>query len=74
MADKRAWIDWSNPSISIREQCELLGLNRSSLYYEPLSESPENLKLMRLIDVSLGASEGTSHGRFKEYQFVRVSW
>ncbi|MGN6544318.1 MAG: IS3 family transposase, partial [Aureliella sp.] len=50
MADKRTWIDWSNPSISIREQCELLGLNRSSLYYEPLSESPENLKLMRLID------------------------
>lgn len=50
MADKRAWIDWCNPSISIREQCELLGLNRSSLYYEPLSESPENLKIMRLID------------------------
>jgi putative transposase len=28
----------------------LLGLNRSSLYYEPAPETPENLRLMRLID------------------------
>jgi putative transposase len=28
----------------------LLGLNRSSLYYEPAGETPENLRLMRLID------------------------
>jgi putative transposase len=50
VADKRRWIDWNNPSLSVREQCELLGLNRSSLYYEPLSESPENLQIMRMID------------------------
>src|SRR5262249_59953118 len=31
-------------------QCELLGLNRSSLYYEPAGETPEDLRLMRLID------------------------
>ncbi len=36
--------------MSIRRQCELLGLNRSSLYYEPAGETPENLRLMRLID------------------------
>ena len=36
--------------ISVRRQCELLGVNRSGLYYEPLGESAENLKLMRLID------------------------
>ena len=36
--------------MSIRRQCELLGLNRSTLYYEPASETEENLKLMRLID------------------------
>jgi putative transposase len=36
--------------LSIRRQCELLGLNRSSLYYEPAGETPENLRLMRLID------------------------
>jgi putative transposase len=28
----------------------LLGLNRSSLYYQPAGENPENLALMRLLD------------------------
>ncbi len=36
--------------MSARRQCELLGLNRSSLYYEPTGETAENLRLMRLID------------------------
>lgn len=36
--------------VSIRRQCELLGLNRSSLYYEPVEESPQDLDLMRKID------------------------
>lgn len=36
--------------MSIRQQCELLELNRSSLYYEPVTESAENLGLMALID------------------------
>ncbi len=39
-----------HPALSVRRQCELLGLNRSSLYYEPAGETPENLRLMRLID------------------------
>jgi putative transposase len=34
----------------VRRQCELLGLVRSSLYYEPAPETAENLRLMRLID------------------------
>ena len=36
--------------MSVRRQCELLGLSRSSLYYEPAAESAENLRLMRRID------------------------
>jgi putative transposase len=36
--------------LSVRRQCQLLGINRSSLYYEPAGETPENLRLMRLID------------------------
>jgi putative transposase len=36
--------------LSVRRQCELLGLNRSSLYYEPVPEAADNLRLMRLID------------------------
>ncbi len=47
---KRPLIEAGHPDLSIRRQCELLGLNRSSLYYEPAGETPENLRLMRLID------------------------
>jgi putative transposase len=36
--------------LSIVQQCELLGLARSSYYYEPVAESEENLQLMRLLD------------------------
>ncbi len=43
-------IERSHPGISIRRQCALLGLNRSSLYYPPAQETEENLQLMRLID------------------------
>ena len=39
-----------HPDLSIRRQCELLGLNRSGLYYQPVGESKENLLLMRLLD------------------------
>lgn len=38
------------PNISQRRQCELLGLNRSMLYYQPVGEKPENLELMRTMD------------------------
>ena len=43
-------IDSSHSQLSIRRQCELLDLNRSSYYYEPARETIENLKLMRRID------------------------
>jgi putative transposase len=47
---KRALIEHDHPEISIRRQCDLLGLNRSTLYYQPARESASNLHLMRLID------------------------
>lgn len=37
-------------SISIARQCELVGLARSSYYYQGAGESAENLHLMRLLD------------------------
>jgi putative transposase len=43
-------IEPDHPALSIRRQCELLGLSRSSLYYEPAGETAEDLRLMRLID------------------------
>jgi len=50
LREKRSWIERGDAEISIRRQCELLGLNRSSWYLEPAGERAENLRLMRLID------------------------
>jgi putative transposase len=47
---KRECIEPDYPGLSVRRQCELLGLNRSSWYYEARGESAENLALMRRID------------------------
>jgi putative transposase len=46
----RPLVDRGHPEISMRRQCELLGVNRSGLYYEPVGESEENLLLLRLLD------------------------
>jgi len=43
-------IDLNHPELSLRRQCELIGLNRSTFYYTPATESEYNLRLMRLID------------------------
>jgi len=43
-------IEPQNPELSVRRQCELPGLNRTTLTYEPAQESALNLELMRLID------------------------
>lgn len=43
-------IEPDHPQLSIVRQCELLGLARSSYYYEPAPESEEDLLLMRLLD------------------------
>ena len=36
--------------MSVSQQCALLGLSRSSYYYEPATESADNLALMALLD------------------------
>jgi putative transposase len=51
----RPLIEAGRPDLSVRRQCELLGLSRSSLYYEPAGETDENLRLMRLIDAEYKA-------------------
>lgn len=43
-------IDVQHPAISIRRQCQLIGLNRASFYTKPAGETPLNLCLMRLLD------------------------
>jgi putative transposase len=43
-------IEAGHPELSVRRQCELLGLPRSTLYYHPAPETADNLRLMRLLD------------------------
>ena len=43
-------IERTNPTLSITRQCNILSISRSSFYYTPKGESPENLMLMRRID------------------------
>ena len=49
MKARRALVDrGERPSLS--RQCALLGLGRSTYYYEPAQESAQNLGLMRRLD------------------------
>ena len=43
-------IEPNHADISIRRQCELIGMNRATYYWQPAAESELNLKLMKLID------------------------
>jgi len=43
-------VDPEHPRLSLQRQCELLGLARSSYYYQAKGEAPYNIELMRLID------------------------
>jgi putative transposase len=36
--------------LSVRKQCDILSVPRSSLYYQPIPEKPENVKMMHLMD------------------------
>jgi len=47
---KRKAVEPNNKKIPVYRQCELLGLNRSSLYYQPTGETEYNERLMELID------------------------
>ena len=50
MEERRTMIEMNHPQISISQQCEILRVHRSGLYYQPTAESTENLAMMRLLD------------------------
>ncbi len=62
----RGLIEEGHAELSVRRQCELLGLNRSTLYYQPARETEENLRLMRLID-----AEYTAHPFYGSRKIMR---
>jgi putative transposase len=43
-------IEPNHAELSIRRQCELIGLNRASYYYQPATTTERNLELMGLMD------------------------
>lgn len=47
---RREMIDQKHQRLSIRRQCRILHMGRSSYYYSPVGETPFNLELMRKID------------------------
>lgn len=49
-SDKRNLVEAENPILSVREQCALLQLNRSSLYYQKKPDDPEDQEIMNRID------------------------
>lgn len=48
--ERRQKVLKSHPGLGLVQQCELLVIHRSGLYYRPKSESVLNLKLMKEID------------------------
>lgn len=53
MDDRRQMVEKKHPHISVPQQCRLLSIHRSGLYYKPVGESSLNLYLMRRIDEHL---------------------
>jgi putative transposase len=47
---RRSRIEPGHAELSVRQQCQLLGLPRSTFYYQPVPETQENLALMNLLD------------------------
>ncbi len=45
-----ALLERDPPDLSLKSQCDLLSLNRTSLYYQPVPPSPEELHIKRRID------------------------
>ena len=50
MNARRLMIEHRDEDASLRRQCTLLGLCRSSVYYTPSEETEENLDIMRFMD------------------------
>lgn len=59
----------SKEKLSVRSQCEILGINRSGLYYQSTGESSENIELMRLMDTHF--MDHPTYGVLQMQDFLR---
>ena len=53
MRERATLISPQEKDLSIRKQCEVLAVSRSSLYYKPKGEGELNLELMKIMDKHL---------------------
>ena len=44
------WLDPGHSELSMRQQCGVLGINRSSVYYRPVGIDDYTLMIMRELD------------------------
>ncbi len=47
---RKLWIEPEHSDLSVRQQCDLLGINRSSLYYRPVGIDASTVELMHALD------------------------
>jgi hypothetical protein len=50
MRERSELVDKGNPKVSVRKQCKLLAVARSSADYQPVGESQEDLEFKRILD------------------------
>lgn len=67
MNELKAYVS-DNEQLSVRQQCELLDLSRSTVYYEAVGESEENLRIMKLMDEEFLAKP--THGVLQMQDFL----
>jgi len=77
LTEKKLWLETGDCGLSQRRRCDLLGINRSSLYYKPVELDKEELILMNLIDEQYtktpfyGSRRMTAYLRRQDYQINR---
>jgi putative transposase len=64
---KRTFVEPENEQISIIRQCQLLGINGSTIYYRERPESVEDAELMRLIDAQYTVTPFYGYRRMTVY-------
>jgi len=48
--DRIELVEKNHPKLSMRKQCKLLGVARSSVDYQAVAENPEDIRIKRLLD------------------------
>lgn len=63
-------MEWDSSELSLKAQCSILGISRSSLYYQKKQISQENLRLMQMLDEQY--TETPFYGRRRMTAWLRT--